>query len=88
MNKQFIYETCCVNSTAEKIQDMVDNAIEITYRTFSKYVDIKSIEQQFGYGNYLRLKNDYHVSFHRSKYDGRLCYYMRHSGIEYIYTKQ
>lgn len=33
------------------------------------------------------LKADWAVSFHKSKFDGKLCYYIRHSGIEYVFVQ-
>jgi len=84
--KQYHYIICCVDSTAEKIHRMVDRARSITYETFRKYVDTGEINRQFGYGReWLVLKNDYHVSYHKSFYDGAPCVYMVHSAIEYIY---
>ncbi len=88
----YTYHTCCVNSTAELIGEMVDNAIEISYRTFIKHVPIEEIKELFPYYDFhgkggLNLKHDWAVSFHRSKYRGRRCYYMRHSSIEYIWIE-
>ena len=89
MKYQFI--TSCVNSTAELIDNMVDSAIDITYRTFIQYVDIQELSEMFGYvmnsRNGLTLKKDWAVSYHRSTYDGQPCYYLRHSAIEYIFVK-
>ena len=81
------YLTCCVSSTAEKIDAMVERAKEITCQTFMKRVDIDV--EGFGYvksGKGLRLKNDWAVSFWKSIYCGKPCYYMCHSCIEYIYV--
>jgi len=87
MQKQFV--TDCVHSTANLISEMVDTAKEITYRTFSKYVDINEVSLNFGYAlpfqRGLHLKNDYAVRFFKSKYKSKLCYFMQHSCIEYIY---
>ena len=35
----------------------------------------------------MHLKDDYAVSFWKSKYRGELCYYIVQSGIEYIFTR-
>ncbi|MCK5614131.1 hypothetical protein KAR91_70355 [Candidatus Pacearchaeota archaeon] len=78
--------TTCVNSTAEAIDNMTDQAKEISFSTFKKHVDTLKIEEDFSYaGSVLRLKNDYHVKYFKSKYKGRPCYYMVHSAIEYVY---
>jgi len=89
--KSFTYVTCCVNSTAEAINDMVERATNITYDTFKKYVDIREVSKQFGYEmdkrKGLTLKNDWAVSFYKSVFNGHPCYYMCHSMIEYIYCE-
>jgi len=35
----------------------------------------------------LTLKKDWHVSYHRSTYQGKPCYFMVHSAIEYVFVK-
>lgn len=35
----------------------------------------------------LTLKKDWHVSYHRSVYLGKPCYFMVHSAIEYVFVK-
>lgn len=81
------YITCCIHSTAELINAMTDRAKKITYRTFKKYADgLDEVAETMGYGPWLKLKNDWAVSFYRSEYDGRPCVYMSHSAIEYIWT--
>ena len=34
----------------------------------------------------LRLKDDWHVGYFKSTYDGKPCYYIDHSRIEYIFA--
>jgi len=92
MKKTYEYKTCCVNASGRDIENMVDSAIEITYNTFRKHVPsiiIFARENGYATGRHkkgLRLKDDYAVSFHRGKYRGKRCYYIRHSAIEYIYV--
>jgi hypothetical protein len=92
MARQFNYETCCVNSTAEKIHAMVDAARPVSFATIRRHVAgldewargmLYSVENERG----LHLKDDPHVSYHKSVYCGRPCYYIAHSCIEYIFTK-
>jgi len=99
--KKFQYLTCCVHSTAELINDMVDIERTITWKTFSKYVDVKEVQQLFPYYTYKKekhnpdtkeltsgfhIKDDWAVGFHKSKYNGYPCYYISHSAIEYIFV--
>lgn len=86
---KYQYETCCVNSTYELITAMTDQAKEITYDTLRKYVDLKEFKESMGYARgILTLKNDWAVSYYRSVYNGKPCYYVKHSAIEYIWVKQ
>jgi hypothetical protein len=71
---------------------MVDQSRDITYRTFQKHAKgLTDWAREMGYvrdpqHGGLSLKNDWHVSYHKSEYDGRPCYYLVHSAIEYIWT--
>jgi len=81
------YLTCCINSTAELIGDMVDKSREITLATFLRHVsraDIYSVLD--GYGKHFSINRDWHVSYYKSKYDGKSCYYIVHSAIEYVFV--
>lgn len=85
------YRTCCVNSTAEAINAMVDDAKEITYKTFRKYChDLDAWAEGMSYFLHYRqgltLKRDWHVAYYKSTYKGEPCYYLVHSAIEHIWT--
>ena len=87
------FRTSCVNSTGQAIRDMVDRATDITRKTFLRHVDRAErlcIERDLGYSQFrdggLQMANDFHVSYHKSIYLGRKCYYFCHSAIEYIFT--
>ena len=71
---------------ASSLIDMQDRAIEITWRTLTKHVSRKEIDDIFG-ELYPPLKDDYAVSFHRSKLNDKRCYYINHSAIEYIFIQ-
>jgi hypothetical protein len=85
----FEYETCCVNADGDDITEMCDQSISITYRTFISKLSPaarKEIKGMLGYERQgLTLKGDWHVSYHRSKYQGKRCYYLVHSAIEYVF---
>jgi len=56
---------------------MIDSARKIKYKTFIRYVNIKELETMLGYTNSpLRIKNDYSVTFYRSKYNGQAYIYI------------
>ncbi len=85
---------CTDQSTAPHLQSMMDEAKEITYRTFVKAIGLDNMRSIFGdyawgyqRGN-IRMKNDPYVRYFRSNFDGKPCYYVRHSGIEYIFIDE
>lgn len=92
--KKYTYKTNCVNSTARLINDMVDNARQITWKTFCKYVAVESVKEVFPDYSYrqeysgcgFHIKDDYAVSFYKSTYRGKPCVYIYHSAIEYIFA--
>lgn len=90
------YQYCCVNAPdIDELNYIIDNSREITYETFRKNVETESfneIKEGLGYtrevqrGCNLTLKNDWAVSFHKSKTeDNKQVYYICHSAIEYIF---
>lgn len=87
--RPFTFETDCVSSDGESIRAMVDapEQRQITIGTFARHVDIREAGRMLGYDRNLPLRRDWHVSYHRSIYRGRRCYYLRWSGIEHIFTR-
>lgn len=87
---RFSYLTCCVNSTAQLIDGMTESAQPISLATFKRRVDWWDWAESQGYSRTSRegliLAKDWHVAFFKSKYDGRPCYYVVHSAIEYIFV--
>ncbi len=87
------FETTCVNARGDDIIEMVDGEREITRNTFKKHVDkseLRELEIQLGYEQHasrgLIMANDWHVSYHKSRYRGRPCVYFDWSAIEYVFT--
>ena len=81
------------------LDEMIGKSKEIGYDEFIKNVNIRSLKEVFpnyhwGKGDpeerksKLRLRDDWSVSFHVSKYMGRKCWYVNHSAIEYIFIKE
>jgi len=90
----FTFETDCTCSTARWINNMVDQAREVTYETLVRRVGVDQLASVFPFYEWgrgtragLRMKDDYMISYYRSKYRGRTCYYVCHSSIEYIFTE-
>ena len=91
----FRFLTNCVGVPKPDVPDlisMIDEAVKITRRTFLKYADrgqLARLEHDLGYfKGGLTMAKDCHVSYHRSTYKGKRCYYFRHSAIEYIFIER
>ena len=82
---RYAFETTCVNSTAEIILDMVDQAREVTWRTFTGHVPLQELRVRFPGSP--ALERDWHVRFFSSRFAGRRCYFLVHSAIEYVWTE-
>ena len=74
---------------------MIDNATDITRRTFLKHVDRESLraeEWSLGYMAHprhgLTMAGDWHVSYHRSELHDERVYYFKHSAIEHVFTRR
>jgi hypothetical protein len=84
---------CTDQHTAPHLEDMMDAAKRITYRTFVQAVGLDNVREVFrdyAWGhqrNDIRMKNDPYVYYYRSTFEGKPCYYVRHSGIEYIFVQ-
>lgn len=72
--------------------DMIDQAIDISRRTFLRHVDrdnVRELEAGLGYEQHpargLTMAGDYAVSYHRSKLHGERVYYFTQSAIEYVF---
>lgn len=88
--KRYVYATCCVESDGPSITEMVDIARDVTGETFRRRTHWRPWAARMGYQigpqqRGLHLREDWHVSYYRSRYRGESCYYARHSAIEYIF---
>lgn len=91
-----------VEHAAADLWDMIDPAREIAWTTFRRHVPVKEVRDTFPFYSYrqehfnpdtgemtvgLHIKDDRNVSFWKSKFRGKPCYYIDHSSIEYIWTR-
>jgi len=98
--KTYWFHTTCVNSTLALLEPMIETARQITWATFLRHVSIDEIKSMFpGYSWHgehcdpntgkptigFHIKDDFAVTFYKSKYDGKPCYYLDWSGIEHIF---
>jgi len=91
MAADFYFWTDCVNSIGSLIQEMVDDAQPVTWRTMRAHcADIDEIAAQLGYGRDvgLSLGKDWHVGFFKGYYADAPCYFFTWSAIEHIFIKR
>jgi hypothetical protein len=89
--KPYRYETSCVESDGPSITAMAEAATDVSYRTVLRRCE-GLLEWAVGQGykrrrdQGLTLRNDWCVSYHRSRYRGRPCYYLCWSSIEFVWV--
>jgi hypothetical protein len=92
MTKKYKYRTNCVDSDdSEAITTMVDSSKDTTFESFAKNCDYIPTADKLGYvsgATPRRMHQDRHVTYRKSRYKGKLCFYFAHSGIEYVFTKE
>jgi len=88
--EKYQFHIDCVHARGADILAMTDGAREISFATFARRCNTFQLLHDLGYAvageKGLHVKDDYHVSFYRSRYRGRCCYYMDQSSIEYVFT--
>ena len=96
MGRAYHYYKSCVDHApheVEALDGMIEKAKNITLDTMRKHCEgFAEIAQSLGYERDSRkgltIRNDYHVSYHRSEYLGVRCYFMCWSAIEYIWRRE
>ncbi len=92
--KQYTFYTNCIHADGDAIHEMKAKAVDVSYRTMLArchgVVDLSislSYVRRRDQDHGLTMKNDWHVGYYKSAYQGKPCYYLVYSGIEYIWTK-
>lgn len=94
MAKEYVYETSCVacNDRLDALNKMIEDAVDIKYGTMQR--NCKGLDAwawEHGYENNVKqgltLNRDWHVSYHKSTFEGQPCYFMRWSAFEFIWVK-
>lgn len=79
----------CVDAPHKELEYIDDHEITITFKTFRRYISKAWLDRWMdatGYGPWLRLWNDWHVSYGRSTLpDGRPVYIMYWSEIHHVF---
>lgn len=94
-HQRFSYLGNCTNShVASGLEDMMDSAEEISYEEMLSVLGKQELSHHFPQFDWssrprdLTMKNDYAVSYYKSTFRGKPCYYIRESGIEYIFVDE
>lgn len=82
----------CNDGTASvaELEDLDEHDREVTFSTFTRHVDLRTISQllgyQFGRGPGLNLRRDWHVRYYRSSFRGQPCWHLDWSAIDHIFV--
>jgi hypothetical protein len=94
--KRWVFHTTCVDSDGPSINAMNASAVPLSYATLRKHLGsaLVEVEERLNYDvgrarprNSLRMKNDWAVSYWRSTYQGKPCFFFRWSMIEHIFLE-
>lgn len=90
--KPYVYLESCIDSDGDSIRKMVDASTRVSYRTMLENCDLVSWAKLKGYdasassGRGMTLKSDPRVSYYKSVYRKLPCYFLKWSGIEFIWV--
>lgn len=92
----WVFVTDCIHAEGDDINAMKEVAIELTYWTLRKKLGAAMVQREaelmYDTGRTrthgLRLSKDWAVSYYRSIYRGRPCYFFVWSGIDQIFCER
>lgn len=86
------YSDCVGYPVLSDLEHIIEHEREITRSTFISNVntdDRLMVERQLGYSRSFPIEKDWHVRFFKSKdEDNNTVYFIRHSAIEYVFSKK
>jgi hypothetical protein len=90
----FQYTTNCTllsRADVPALNAMTDDAQEVTLATVRRHCDLAGLLDDLGYAvgaeRGLHIKDDWHVGYYKSQFQGRPCYFIQHSHIEHIFQE-
>jgi hypothetical protein len=90
-NGRYLYVHSCVESSQEDIHALKRSEKKVSLGTFRKAIGLEAWHELVKNLGYRRggvsIAKDWAVDFCRGVYRGVPCFFLRHSGIEYIFTK-
>jgi hypothetical protein len=91
LEQPYQFETDCVGSDYESIQDLKATEQPITSRQFSHRIGAeqwKVLRKRLGYDRSMPISKDWHVGYYEGVYRGLRAVFLRWSGIEYIFVRR
>ena len=93
--KTYEFVGSCADQTGEQVdllRAMCASSVETTYSAMLRNCDLISWSVSRGYETHpsrgLTLKQDWHVGYYRSTFEGKPCYFLRWSAFEFIWVKR
>lgn len=88
----YVYKGSCIDSTAQLIQDMTQKSHRISWKTFKKHIKcgrkfLLIIGAIFEETTDKQIEACDWIAFRKSKFNGKPCYYIDWSSIEWIWVK-
>ena len=80
-------DRCSNEKEAEVIENMNEQAEQISFGTFTKNCVWIDVAKNLGYGRDLPLSKDWSVKFSKSKYGGLPCYVLGHTECDFIFLR-
>lgn len=91
MKQNYRFDYCCVSPTSEQLEELdfiVDNMVEISVKTFLKYVPLDEINSSLLFNIRYEKKQilkDWGIRFFKIKRKNVKAYVMQQSAIEYVF---
>lgn len=90
MSQKFTFiGTCVTLGDGPGIRQMVDNANQISRKSFLRYVDpqeMKDMEDALGYDRHLPMRRDWCISYYRGRYHHIPVVFFTWSAIEHVFA--
>ena len=87
---RYQYVTDCIGAAGADVRALIDDTeVAVSLETFRKAVGLRQwreIQAMLGYSRSFPIGKDWHVDYCRGVYRGVPAYFLRHSGIEHIFT--
>jgi hypothetical protein len=86
---RFHFVHSCVSSTYADIRALKESEQDVSLATFRTAIgpeQWRETRENLGYDRHLPISKDWHVGYYKGVYRHVPAYFLRHSGIEYIFT--